>query len=293
MDTLAPLTGAALTTAAIMYPVDVLRALKMSAAAGGGVSPAEFLRKHGVKGMFGQGVIPELAKSTTMRVSKFFFFPIVNQGLWGKKPAESSPLQKGLAGALATVPEIVMISPMEVAKIGLQLDKDNMFKNDSRAFIQHIYRTRGVSGLWCGWAGMQWRQSFWTGTYFATLSSFTGAIQPTFDNMGAPLSVTKFTAGFAAGVFAAIPNGPGDVVRSVVQKRMFEDAAFKRKAYGIGVGSVIEHAKVAQELIATRGVRALYSGFTFKAMHMGGSGALMAMLVPVFTKLMGIDYGGV
>ena len=51
-----------------------------------------------------------------------------------------------------------MISPMEVAKIGLQLDRENKFKNNSIEFIKHIQKTKGISGLYSGWSGMQWRQ---------------------------------------------------------------------------------------------------------------------------------------
>jgi hypothetical protein len=74
-DTLLPLTAAAVSTAAIMYPVDVARALKMSSAGGPAVSIADFYKSHGLKGFVSQGVIPELVKSSSMRVSKFFFSP--------------------------------------------------------------------------------------------------------------------------------------------------------------------------------------------------------------------------
>ena len=46
---LGPLTCAALTTATIMYPVDVIRALRMS-----GSSFGDFVGTHGVKGLFSQ-----------------------------------------------------------------------------------------------------------------------------------------------------------------------------------------------------------------------------------------------
>ena len=127
-------------------------------------------RSFGVKGFISQGVVPELVKSSGMRISKFFLFPIACENLWEKPSTDCSPLQKGLAGACATVPEILMISPIEVAKIGLQLDHANVYKNNSLNFIKHIYSTHGVSGLYCGWAGMQYRQATWTGTFFATVS---------------------------------------------------------------------------------------------------------------------------
>jgi solute carrier family 25 2-oxodicarboxylate transporter 21 len=268
-----------------------MRALKMSSAGGEQFSLVDFYKTHGLKGFVSQGVLPELLKSSSMRVSKFFFFPIVCEGLFNKKVPKASGLEKGIAGALATVPEILMISPMEVAKIGLQLDRENKYKNNSTAFAKHIYQTRGISGLYCGWAGMQWRQSWWTGTYFATLSWWKSKVEPPLKEMGAPITVANIISGFFAGCFATIPNAPGDVVRSVVQKKLFQDAT--RKAYGVSPGGVMEHIAVAREIVAARGIAGLYAGFGFKAMHLGGSGSLMAALVPIFSNMFGIPYSGV
>jgi len=138
---------------------------------------------------------------------------------------------------------------------------------------------------------MQWRQSWWTGTYFATLSSWKNLVEPPIKQAGGGDAFANLISGFLAGCFASIPNAPGDVVRSVVQKKLFQDAS--RPAKGISVGGIVEHITVAQEIVAARGIGALYAGFGFKAMHLGGSGALMAMFVPIFADLMGIKYTGV
>ena len=289
--TLAPLTGAAVATSVIMYPVDVLRAIKMSSAGGESFGVGDFYRKFGIRGFVSQGVVPEVIKSSTMRVSKFFFFPIMCNNFWGKAPKEASPLEKGIAGAFATVPEILMISPMEVAKMGLQVDKENKYKNNSTAFLKDHYKAKGFAGLYSGWAGMQWRQSWWTGTYFATLSWWKSKVEPQCESMGLPVSVSRLISGFLAGCFATIPNAPGDVVRSVLQKKGFQDPS--RPAYGVSIGGVREHFQVASEIVAQRGIGGLYSGIAFKALHLGGSGALMAMLIPMFSKMMGIEYSGV
>mmetsp|Transcript_35371 Transcript_35371/g.43665 ORF Transcript_35371/g.43665 Transcript_35371/m.43665 type:complete len:332 (+) Transcript_35371:125-1120(+) len=290
--TLAPLTAAAVATATIMYPVDVLRALKMSSAGSKEpISIAEYYKKFGWRGFVSKGVVPEIAKSSVMRVSKFFFFPIMCENIHGVKPNEASVFQKATAGALATVPEIVMISPLEVAKLGIQLDTENKFKNNSMEFIKQTYRTKGFGGLYVGWAGMQWRQSFWTGTYFATLGTWKGLVEPPLLEMNVPQPVTQLIAGFLAGFFATFPNAPGDVVRSVVQKKGFADPS--RPAYGISPAGVMEHITVAKEIVQSSGIRGLYSGLGFKAMHLGGSGALMAVFIPFFAKIMGIPYGGV
>jgi solute carrier family 25 2-oxodicarboxylate transporter 21 len=292
MDTLIPISAAAVTTSALMYPVDVMRALKMSSAGSHqAFSIGDFYRKFGLRGMLGQGLVPELVKSSSMRVSKFFLFPIGLNSIFGKTASKASPLEKGIAGALATVPEILMISPMEVAKIGLQLDKENKFKNNSIEFIKHIHKTKGFSGLYSGWAGMQWRQCWWTGLYFATLSGWKGLVEPPIRELGGGSGLASLASGFLAGVFASIPNAPGDVVRSVVQKKLFETP--DRKAYGISPAGVMEHITVTREIVKQRGLKGLYSGFSFKALHLGGSGALMAFFIPVFANMFGIPYNGV
>jgi len=272
--TLAPLTAAAVATAFIMYPADVARALKMSSA--GSKEPfslGKHYQKFGVRGFVSQGVIPEIVKSSVMRVSKFFFFPIMCDLLHGRGPKDCTPLEKGLAGASATVPEILAISPLEVSKLMLQLDSENKYKNNSRVAISEIYKTRGLSGLYSGWAGMQWRQSFWTGTYFATLAWWKKTVEPPLTNVGVPQPIATLVSGFLAGFFATFPNAPGDVVRSVVQKRMFLEP--NRKAHGISLGGIMEHIEVGGNIIRSSGVRGLYSGLGFKAIHLGGSGALM------------------
>ena len=48
--------------------------------------------------------------------------------------------------------------PLENAKIGLQLDRENRFGRRSKAIFDHLIATRGVAGLWTGYVGVQWRQ---------------------------------------------------------------------------------------------------------------------------------------
>jgi len=291
MASLAPLTGAAVSTAVIMYPIDVLRALKMASAGGeGGLSIGGFYQKYGLKGFVSQGVIPEICRATAMRVSKFFFFPIMCNLFWSSDPADTVPWKKGLAGAAATVPEILVISPMEVAKIGLQLDSEGKYKNNANAFIKDIYKKHGIRGCYCGWAGMQYRQCFWTGTYFATLQSWRDCLNPKLKDAGLGTFGSNLVSGFCAGYVAAIPNTPGDVVRSVVQKRLFTEPGFE--PHGVGIKSLVQHIRVAGDIVSLRGVTGLWSGFAFKGVHLGGSGALMASLIPIFKDLMGIDYKG-
>ena len=49
-----------------------------------------------------------------MRISKFFFFPIFHQKLWGKPELQGTPFSRAIAGAFAAFPEVMVITPIEV-----------------------------------------------------------------------------------------------------------------------------------------------------------------------------------
>lgn len=286
METLLPLGASSLTVAIVCYPVDVLRALKMSGAGGQGVTPAQFYAKYGLRGFFGQGMAPEVTRATVMRVSKFFFNPVMSNAIFGKKPADCSIPQKILCGALATFPEILAISPFEVAKLGLQTDTKNQFKNSMFNFMKHRYNTHGIQGLYAGWAGMQARQSIFTGVFFGSVGTYRGFFK---DKLGAGPVASKLGGGFCAGVTGAIAgNIPTDVVRSVVQKRGFADPS--RPIHGISPAGVLEHIVVAREIFASKGIRGLYTGTLFKSTYLGAGMAGAVVLIPIFSELMGIEY---
>ena len=54
---------------------------------------------------------------------------------------------------------------------------------------------------------------------------------------------------------------------------------------GKAANQAITFLGVGRELYAARGLGGLYSGFKFKAFHLGGGGALMAFLIPFFKSM--------
>jgi hypothetical protein len=68
-----------------------------------------------------------------------------------------SPATKAVAAAVASLPEGFTIQPLEVAKICLQLDKQNKYKNNMTNVIKDIMQTRGWTGLFTGYFGIQYR----------------------------------------------------------------------------------------------------------------------------------------
>lgn len=275
-----------------MYPVDVVRALKMSAASDGkAASTTELLKdfhaRHGLKGFVSQGVVPEMIRATYMRVLKFFLFPITHKAMFGKPETQGTPFSKAAAAAVASLPEGFTIQPIEVSKIALQLDKTNKYNNNASAVIKDIMATRGWTGLFIGYFGIQYRQTSWTAAYFATLSSFskmTKTVIPDDWKM-----TQNLLGGFAAGMFGAIFNTPGDVIRSAQQKSIMAAAPVKNSfSPGLVMSGVSSFFAMGAKIAAEKGVGGLYSGFSFKALHLGGSGALLAMLIPMFKGMFGV-----
>eukprot|EP01061_Rhynchopus_euleeides_P046271 TRINITY_DN8711_c0_g2_i1.p2 TRINITY_DN8711_c0_g2~~TRINITY_DN8711_c0_g2_i1.p2 ORF type:complete len:315 (+),score=121.92 TRINITY_DN8711_c0_g2_i1:52-996(+) len=302
--TLPPITAGAASVAFLMYPADVMRALKM-ASAGGGESNAvvllrNFIRAHGVKGLASQGVVPELVQRTWSRISKFFLFPPLHRAMWQKEPSQGSPLTKGLAGMAATVPEMMTCTPFETAKVALQLDSTNRFKNSATGVARWIVKEQGWKGLYCGYAGLQYRQAMWTSIFFATVDDITYktrvAMQGVFGESAAVNRTASVMGGFLAGTLGAMINTPGDVVRTNVQKaemaKWISPPATGVPRYNFGPSyvwsGITVSTSMASHIATTSGVGALWKGFFFKSVHLGGGGALLNLLIPMFKSMMGV-----
>lgn len=277
-----------------MYPVDIVRALVM-AQASGQKAPIptlieNFYKIHGAIGFIKQGLGPEMARAIFSRVIKFWLQPMTHQLIFKKAEKNGSSLTKGLAGALATIPEVLIISPFENLKLAQQLDKEKKFRNSSDV-LNHLLSKRGMAGLYLGYFGMQIRQMLWTGTFFLMLDVY----QKKAEKMaGGKRVFTDVIAGFAAGVSGTVVNCWTDVVRTVIQKQAiaetFDPAKPKQPmslSYFVsGVTSVVE---TAGNIYAHRGIAGLYSGFLIKSLYLGGSGSFLAVLVPRFKKLWGCE----
>lgn len=88
-------------------------------------------------------------------------------------------------------------------------------------------------------------------------------------------------------MFGAVFNTPGDVIRSAIQKKVLSSPPVKNAfSPALMAGGVSDFFAMGGELVKAKGVTSLWSGFAFKAMHLGGSGALLALLIPMFTEAM-------
>jgi len=289
-DTLPPICAGAVVTSIAMYPVDVVRAICMSnPGTGAGAALKGFLDTHGVMGFVKQGLVAEVTRASISRAIKFFMQPIVHQAIYNKPETQGTAISKGLAGAIGTFPEVLAISPLENIKLAAQLDKEGRFKG-SADIAKHIMKTRGVNGFMIGYAGMQVRQCLWTGGFFLTLDLYKGGVKSVISNNLA----CDVISGFAAGATGTAVNCWTDVCRSVVQKQALAetfDAAIPRPGlatiYGPG-----PFVKTTMAIATERGFAGLYSGVGPKMIHLGGSGAILAVLMPRF-KTMYFDAMGI
>ena len=80
-----------LTTATLLYPLDLLRALSMQ---NPGISPLSLVKNFradfGLKGFVSQGLTSEVGRATTMRTVKFGLFHKVHRRLYGGPPSEGT-----------------------------------------------------------------------------------------------------------------------------------------------------------------------------------------------------------
>lgn len=281
LDTLPPITGGAVVVSVTMYPVDVVRALCMS---NPGLGPAEalsgFVKTHGYSGFVKQGLLAEVTRASFSRLIKFWLQPIAHKNLFGGPESKGNPITKGVAGAIATIPEVITISPLENFKLAEQLDKEKRF-NGMGSCARHLMATRGVfGGFYIGYFGMQLRQMLWTGTFFLTLDVYKGVVQMGTSNK----LVGDICSGFCAGASGVAVNCWTDVVRSVIQKKAVADT-FNPE---IKAPSALSHfspgpfVKEASTIMSERGIAGLYAGVGPKMVHLGGGGALLAVLMPRF-----------
>merc|ERR1712127_761778 len=241
-----------------------------------------FLEAHGVMGFVRQGLAAEVTRASISRAIKFFMQPIVHKAIYGKPETQGTPISKGLAGAIGTVPEVIAISPLENIKLAAQLDKEGRFKG-SADIARHILKTRGFSGLMTGYAGMQVRQCLWTGGVFMSLDWYKAQVKKGIND---PL-VADVVSGFFAGATGVAFNCWTDVCRSIVQKEAlaatFNPEIPRPSALApLNPGPFFSQAST---LLSTRGMAGMYAGVGPKMVHLGGGGALLAVLMPRFQSM--------
>ncbi len=85
-----------------------------------------------------------------------------------------------LTGIATAFPEAISIMPLEIAKISLQLDTVNKYKNNMLLAMGSVFKEKGMAGFTVGYVGVQYRQAAWTAGYFASLKFFETKVEQAF-----------------------------------------------------------------------------------------------------------------
>ena len=68
------------------------------------------------------GATLEVMRATALQTMRFFVYPVAHEAIHRRPAWEGTAFTKAVAGAACALPEALIITPMEVAKLGLQLD---------------------------------------------------------------------------------------------------------------------------------------------------------------------------
>lgn len=273
LPSISPQTGSvfisSFLTAAMLYPLDLLRGLKMqSPGAATGTLVSKFIKDFGPLGIFKQGIVPEVSRATVMRGVKFALYPQIHEKLFDREPKDGTSSTRVAAAALTSIPEVLLIMPLEVSKVLLTTDVTNKYSNSMIKAIRATPLTKQLTG----WVGVQYRQMSWGCAYFATIGPWRSVVDKFMgedEETSGKKMAKNLLSGFAAGVTGACLNTPGDTIRSVVMKQNLVN----------GVNT--NFLATGRAIIKEKGASSLYSGFGAKAAHLGGGGALMALLGPI------------
>lgn len=297
-DELPPIVAGAFVTGLLMYPVDVVRAVCM---ANPGQSPSAslrwFVQENGMMGFLRQGLAAEVSRATLGRGLKFSALNPVHTSIFGKDFQKGSTVTKGIVGSLSTIGEIIACSPFENVKLAAQLAKDPALKIEQARFrtsfdiAKYLIQERGVASLWTGYAGMQMRQMLWSGVYFGTVDHARGFAQDKLPFF--PKWLNNLIGGFACGSFAALFSCPPDVSRTTFQKSQLA-IAFKPQSsssnlkmgfWDVTGGDFKAIIRQGRAVCASpAGVAGLWAGIGPKMAYLGGGGAILAWVMPLFKE---------
>ena len=288
---------ASLISAAVLYRLDVCRALQMASVASSeatstGVLLRSFVDTHGPGAALTKGVTAELIKATWIRFIKFYFYPMTLRWLQDAPYARSAHLVvlQMFAAVLSAVPETILIMPLEIAKIQLQIDETNSLKGSMHYALKTFADNYGIYRLFSvGFLATLGRQASWSVGYFAVypiveiLLRQTAKIPPLNGMKAAAFvkyRIELVLSGFIAGLFATMINTPFDVVRTAIQIQ------FLKQSSALSHPTIVDTMRFVRN---NRGWEGFYAGFAVKALMLSLGASAMSVLVPAIGYALGAE----
>lgn len=153
-------------------------------------------------------------------------------GVYGESHRRLHPLPYSVfwAGCCAGFVQTLVCSPMELAKIRVQMQGEGVDNKKLRAHERNglrytgsfdclwkIFRAKGVRGIFKGLTSTFVRETPAFGSYFASYDKLCRVMSPKFLETGEAGALTVLTAGGIAGVISWVVTYPIDVIKSRIQ----------------------------------------------------------------------------
>ncbi|KAM6461427.1 solute carrier family 25 member 47 isoform 2-T2 [Liasis olivaceus] len=270
MDFIAGAIGGGVS-AAVGYPLDTIKVRIQTEAHYRGIwhCITDTYRNERVPGFF-RGVsmtvvMASLISSFSFGIYKNFLYGICRLR-YGSADRKPSKVDISFAGCVTGAVRVVLISPAEIAKVRLQIQKDphglitSSHPLDSRPKYQgslHCLRTivkeEGFAGLYKGSLALLGRDCHSCAAYFLTYSVLCDWLTPAGKNK--PDLWTVLLSGGCAGVLAWGTATPMDVIKA----RMQADGDGQRKYTGL--------IHCARDSVREEGIRVLFKGLGLNSLR--------------------------
>ncbi|XP_073703541.1 mitochondrial glutathione transporter SLC25A40 [Garra rufa] len=225
----------------------------------------KIIRMEGIRSLW-SGLPPTLVMAVPATVIYFTCYDQLRASL-KLRMGDHSDYAPLLAGAIARVGSVTVISPLELIRTKMQSERRSY--QEMRAVVRSALHNEGWRTMWRGWGPTLLRDVPFSAMYWfnyekgkAWLCQYYNYTHPTF--------AITFTAGALSGSFAAIVTLPFDVAKTKRQVELGELQAMKLSTQ---VSSNTYH--VMKTIVAENGVSGLFAGFLPRLIKIAPACAIM------------------
>ncbi|XP_022714968.1 mitochondrial arginine transporter BAC2-like [Durio zibethinus] len=201
------------------YPLDTLRIRQQSSNSGSALGILRRIVATEGPGALYRGMGAPLASVTFQNAMVFQIYAILSRAFDSSASTTDPPSYKGVAlGGVGTgALQSIMLSPVELVKIRLQLQKSASSHTGPITVAKSILKTEGLRGLYRGFTITALRDAPCHGFYFWTYEYMREQLHPGCRKSSQERLTTMLIAGGLAGVASWVCCYPLDVVKTRLQ----------------------------------------------------------------------------
>ncbi|XP_056142472.1 probable mitochondrial glutathione transporter SLC25A40 isoform X2 [Lampris incognitus] len=226
----------------------------------------KIVRHEGIKSLW-SGLPPTLVMAVPATVIYFTCYDQLCTALRVRMGdhAQEAPI---LAGALARVGSVTVISPLELIRTKLQSQKRSY--RELTACIRSAVETEGWLSLWRGWGPTLLRDVPFSAMYWYNYERGKAWLCKRYNTREPTFAIT-FISGAVSGSVASVATLPFDVVKTRRQVELGELQALNLSYHASSSSTV----SVMRRIVAENGIGGLFAGFLPRVMKVAPACAIM------------------